>query len=106
MMLRLLWLIPLLPLTGFLVNGLLGTRHLTRRVVAIVACGAVLLSFALSVGAVLELHNLAPARVDGAGARVVQTLFEWIPIGSGPDGADWTVRWGYTLDPLSAVMLL
>jgi len=109
MMLRLLWLIPLLPLAGFLVSGLLGARFLTRRLVALVACGAVLLSFALSVGAVLELHNLAAARTGeeaSAPARFVQTLFEWIPIGSGPDGADWTVRWGYALDPLSAVMLL
>src|SRR3989441_1456882 len=108
-MLRLLWLIPLLPLAGFLLNGLLGARYLTRRAVALVACAGVLASFAISVGAVLELHNLAPAPAGtdaGAPARFTQTLFEWMPMGTTAEGADRTVRWGYALDPLSAVMIL
>jgi len=108
-MLRLLWLIPLLPFAGFLLNGLLGARYLARRAVALVACAAVLASFAISVGAVLELHNLAPAPAEaGAGApvRFTQTLYEWMPMGTTAEGADLTVRWGYALDPLSAVMIL
>ena len=108
-MLRLLWLIPLLPFAGFLLNGLLGARYLTRRAVALVACAAVLASFAISVGAVLELHNFAPTPAEtdaGSPARFTQTLFEWMPMGTTPEGADLTVRWGYSLDPLSAVMIL
>ena len=108
-MLRLLWLIPLLPFAGFLLNGMLGARCLTRRAVALVACAAVLASFAISVGAVLELHNFAPTPSEtdaGSPARFTQTLFEWMPMGTTPEGADLTVRWGYSLDPLSAVMIL
>jgi NADH-quinone oxidoreductase subunit L len=96
-MLQLLWLIPLLPLGGFAVNGLLGARFLPRRAVAIVACGSVLGAFVLSAGAILEL---------GSGARFAQTLFEWMPMGQTPGGDDLSVSWGYALDPLSAVMIL
>ncbi|HEU4402512.1 MAG TPA: NADH-quinone oxidoreductase subunit L [Candidatus Polarisedimenticolia bacterium] len=99
---HLLWAIPLLPLAGFAVNGLLGARVLPRRVVALVACSTVLLSFLLSLGAILALGTPA----GDVPARITQDLFEWMPLGQGPGGADLTVRWGYTLDALSAVMLL
>jgi NADH-quinone oxidoreductase subunit L len=39
-----LWLIPILPFLGFLVNGLFG-RRLSKPVISIIACGSVLLSF-------------------------------------------------------------
>src|SRR3989442_14791485 len=108
-MLRLLWLIPFLPFAGFLLNGLLGARYLSRRAVALVACGAVLASFAISAGAVLELHRMAPAPEEagpGALSRFNQILFEWMPLGRSLDGADLTVPWGYALDPLSAGKIL
>ncbi|MBI1951889.1 MAG: NADH-quinone oxidoreductase subunit L, partial [Acidobacteria bacterium] len=95
-MLELLWLVPLLPFAGFAVNGLLGARLLPRRVVAVAACGAVLASFVISAGAVLELGN----------ARFTQTLFEWMPLGQTASGTVLAVSWGYALDPLSAVMIL
>jgi NADH-quinone oxidoreductase subunit L len=93
-MIGLLWLIPLLPFLGFLLNGLLGARFLPQRAVAAIACGAVLLSFLLSLGAVVALG-------DAEHHRVTQTLFTWMPIGDG-----LRVDWAYALDPLSAVMLL
>jgi NADH-quinone oxidoreductase subunit L len=110
-MLHLLWLIPLLPFVGFVVNGLLGGRLLPRRVVAAVGCGTVLVSLALSAGAVLELGHLegaAPSglEVDAEAHRVTQTLYTWIPLGPSGDGTALEINWGYTLDPLSAVMLL
>src|ERR1041384_3074577 len=109
MMLRLLWLVPLLPFAGFAVNGLLGARLLSRRVVALVACATVLLAFVLSAGAVLELRSLAPSPAGdetAASQRFTQDLFEWMPMGQSPQGEALTVRWSYLLDPLSAVMLL
>ena len=39
-----LWLIPALPLAGFLANGLAG-RRLSKRAVNLIAIGSVLLSF-------------------------------------------------------------
>ncbi|MBZ5639549.1 MAG: NADH-quinone oxidoreductase subunit L, partial [Acidobacteriia bacterium] len=56
-MLKLIWLIPVLPLLGVAANGLFG-RFMSRRAVAWVACGVVLLSLLLSLGAVTELSGL------------------------------------------------
>jgi len=112
-MLHLLWLIPLLPLVGFVVNGLLGGRVLPRRVVTVVGCGTVLLAFLVSLGAVASLSDLEGAaaspeglQVDAAAHRVVQEVGTWLPLGPGPDGTALSVSWGFALDPLSAVMLL
>src|SRR5712691_2459662 len=102
-MLQRLWLIPVLPFAGFVLNGLnglLGARFLPRRAVGVLACAAVLGSFLLSLGAVSALGT------GTVGWRFTQDLFAWIPIGQAADGADLTVRWGYALDPLSAVLIL
>ncbi|MBU0985066.1 MAG: NADH-quinone oxidoreductase subunit L [candidate division Zixibacteria bacterium] len=89
-----LFLIPLLPLIGFLINGLLLGR-LPRPVITIIACGSVALSLILSVMLFVELKSLP---VD---SRVIeQTLLPWISSG------DFSVNIGFLLDPLSAVMIL
>jgi NADH-quinone oxidoreductase subunit L len=95
-MIRLLWLVPLLPAAGFVVNGLLGPRVLPRRAVGLVACSTVLLSFVLSLGAIWEC----------GGRRVTETLYTWMPMGHAADGSVVSIDWAYALDPLSAVMLL
>ena len=112
-MLNLLWLIPVLPLAGFAVCGLFGRRYLSKRAVSLIACGTVLLSFLLSVGAVLQLGNLdavpsIPDRleVDREAKRVTLTVAEWVLGGTSTTGAAMRMPWGFTLDPLSAVMLL
>jgi NADH-quinone oxidoreductase subunit L len=89
-----LYLIPLLPLIGFLINGLLIGR-LPKPVISLVGCGSIGLSFILSLLAFFELRSLPEA------ARVIeQVLFTWIPAGS------LHVNIAYMLDPLSAVMIL
>ncbi|MGH9748849.1 MAG: NADH-quinone oxidoreductase subunit L, partial [Candidatus Polarisedimenticolia bacterium] len=98
-MLTFLWLIPFLPLAGFLLNGLFGARWLPRRAVAFIACAAVLASFALSVAAFMEMPE------GHAPPRFTQDLFTWMPLGA-TDGGGFEVRWAYHLDPLSAVMIL
>ena len=112
-MLSLLYLIPLLPLAGFVINGLLGRRFLPKWAVSAVACGTVLLAFLLSLGAVFSLNNLDSVtsipghlEVDQAAKRVTLTAAQWLSAGSGANGAAFTIPWGFTLDPLSAVMLL
>jgi NADH-quinone oxidoreductase subunit L len=86
--------IPLLPLIGFVINGLLLGR-LSRPVVNFVACATVGLSFILSVLAFFELKALP------ADARVIeQSLFTWISAGS------FHTEIAFLLDPLSAVMIL
>jgi NADH-quinone oxidoreductase subunit L len=100
-MLRLIWLIPVLPLLGVLVNGLLGPR-LSRRAVSLVACGVVGLSLVLSAGAVFELSGLPE------GGRYYETeIGTWMPLGSlSPGGEGLRISWGFALDPLSSVLLL
>ncbi|HEV8582916.1 MAG TPA: NADH-quinone oxidoreductase subunit L [Thermoanaerobaculia bacterium] len=112
-MLSFLYLIPLLPLAGFVVNGLLGKRFLPKWAISAVACGTVLLAFLLSLGAFFSLDNLDSVasirgvlEVDPAAQRVTLTLAQWLASGTGANGAAFTIPWGFTLDPLSAVMLL
>ncbi|TDI30262.1 MAG: NADH-quinone oxidoreductase subunit L [Acidobacteria bacterium] len=120
-MLKLIWLIPLLPFAGFVVNGLLGKRFLSRRVVATIACGTVLAAFLLSVGAVWQLNDadmLARAAASaGPGVEVnleqrryEVTLWQWLSVGEARDSAgrpfDLVVGWGFQLDPLASLLLL
>ena len=89
-----LYLIPLLPLVGFIINGLL-IGKLSRPMVSFIACGSVFISLVISIFAFFELKALP------ADMRVLeQTLFTWIPSGA------FEVNFGYLLDPLSAVMIL
>ena len=89
-----LFLVPVIPLIGFLINGLLLGR-LPRPVVSFIACASVALSFILSVLLFLELKGMPPEM------RVIdQVLFSWISSGS------FHVNIGFLLDPLSAVMIL
>ncbi|HEU5181163.1 MAG TPA: NADH-quinone oxidoreductase subunit L [Candidatus Polarisedimenticolia bacterium] len=111
-MLKALYLIPLLPLAGFVLNGLLG-RRLSKPVVGIIACGTVLVAFFLSLGAVMQLGHLESVTpiagrldVDQDAKRVTLTAAEWLHAGRGRQGAEFSIPWGFTLDPLSAVMLL
>jgi NADH-quinone oxidoreductase subunit L len=117
----LLFLIPLLPLVGFLFNFTVGVRVLSPRpgehdgdshghapspLVGLVACGTVLASFLVAVAAVVAAHQ-APDHT------LAQTLWTWIPGGAvetavhGVVGATpFQVEWAYLLDPLSSVMVL
>lgn len=100
-MLKLIWLIPILPLFGVAINGLFGKR-LSRRAVGLIGCGVVLAALVVSAGAVLELSRLPED------ARYFETsLGTWIPMGPiGESGTVTTIPWGFALDPLSAIMIL
>src|SRR5919201_549336 len=87
-------LIPLLPFLGFLVNASFG-RRLTKGAAGAVACGAMILSFVVSVAAVFRLVSYDPES-----RAIVQSVYDWITSG------DLTVPLTLRLDPLSAVMIL
>jgi NADH-quinone oxidoreductase subunit L len=93
-MLEFVWLVPILPLLGAVINAFLGYR-LGRRVVGIVACGVVGLAFVVGVLVTLGLTALPPDE-----RLFVQPLFTWVAAG------DFAVRWALQVDPLSAVMIL
>src|SRR5262245_5050526 len=102
--LNLIWLIPVFPAIGFVINGLIGKR-LSKTAVGTIACGMVLISFLLSAGAVFQLLQLEPEQRS----HTVK-LYQWIDAGpahtaEGPL-ARFTVDWAFLLDPLSSIMIL
>lgn len=95
-MIDLIWLIPLLPLVGFLINGM-GRNVLPKPLVGLLGSGVVLASFLLSCGVFAAVYA---ARQAGESASFTQPIFEWIAAGS------LNISLSFLVDPLSAVMLL
>ena len=95
------WLIPVFPLLGFIIIGLLGRpffKGKTELVPAVIGCTSIFLSFVMSVLCVLALREV-PADADGA--RVfIKEVFMWIEMGA------FQVPFLFQLDALSAVMIL
>jgi NADH-quinone oxidoreductase subunit L len=87
-----LWIIPLLPLLGSAVNGLLGGKW-PNKVVNSVALGATGLSFAFALEAVREYFASGQAFVHNH-------YFDWISAGT------FTAGFDLQLDQLTVVMLL
>jgi NADH-quinone oxidoreductase subunit L len=85
-----LWLIPILPLAGFLINGLFG-RRFSKGIVNAIAIGSVALSFAWVVKTLLGLDLNQPYS---------ERYFTWIQSGA------FSVNFEFTVDKLTAVMLL
>src|SRR3989454_10802864 len=93
--LQLLWLVPALPLAGFVANGILALhRPRAKHAVSIIGVGVVLAALALSIAIVLALVR------GGADGPLVFPYWEWMPVG------DLHVTVALQLDQLSAVMLL
>ena len=93
-MLDLIWLIPALPLAGFLVLLVVGRRLGDPRA-GYLATAMVAGSFLVSVGVFLELLGLPSEE-----RHEVQRLFTWVPIG------DVSVDLAFLADPLSLTMCL
>jgi len=87
-------LIPLLPFVGFLINASFG-RRLSKSVSGAVAVASMVLSFALSLAAFVQLLGQPPQS-----RAIVQQVYSWIS--SGSFEASFTLR----VDPLSALMIL
>jgi len=90
-----LWLIPILPLLGFLLNGILG-RRLSKSAVNFFAVGSVFMSFLW----VLKTLNGLGIYSGGLEQTYTEHYFTWIQSGALSIGADFAV------DRLTAVMLL
>lgn len=91
-MINLVWLVPLFPLLGFLINGL-GRNTLSKTIVGFVGCLTVLASLVISIGIFFEL-NSADTK------SYIVPLFDWISAGS------LTIPFSFLVDPLSILMLL
>ena len=91
-MTELLWLIPALPLIGFLTNGLLG-RRAGKTFVSVVGPGVVAGSFVLSLAAFFEM-------LGSPELSITQSLYTWMEVGS------FSVPVAFTVDRLSGLYIL
>lgn len=89
---KLVYLVPLFPLAGFLINGLLREK-LSKSVTGIVGCGTVLVSFVISFLIFLDV------RKEGY-ETVVVNLFDFINAGS------LKIPFAFQVDQLSVLFLL
>ncbi len=86
-----LWLIPIFPFVGFLINGLFG-RRMSKSMVSVFAIGSVALSFAWVLKTLLGLSPLE--------TKYIEHYYTWIQSGSLNISVDFAV------DRLTAVMLM
>ncbi len=91
-MLQLIALVPLLPLIGFLVNGI-GNKSIPKNLVGIIGSGVMLLSFVISLGVFFELRSSDITTHTYA-------FFDWINVGN------FNLSFSFLVDPLSSLMLL
>src|SRR4051812_19294181 len=89
-----LWLIPVLPLLGAAINGVIGKR-LSRNVISTIAAGTVGLSFLISLR-----EFLAMLRVPAEQLPIQHDYFTWIQAGR------FQAQFGFMLDHLSGLMIL
>ncbi|OQY25070.1 MAG: NADH-quinone oxidoreductase subunit L [Desulfobacteraceae bacterium 4572_35.2] len=88
-----LWLIPLFPFIGFLINGLLGKKIKNEKVIGSIATLAIFSSFLVSCNYFLKLL--------GDTEKVHEVIVcNWMTVGT------LQVDWGFLLDPLSALMIM
>lgn len=105
-MLDQIWLIPVLPALGAIINGLFGKR-LPKSVIHTIACGTVFLSLVLSIVCVSQLSSMEPRVFE-------KDFYTWIDGGSvtttmgaqAGHKAEVLIPLGFLLDSLSAVMIL
>ncbi|MCS6823471.1 MAG: NADH-quinone oxidoreductase subunit L [Cytophagaceae bacterium] len=90
-MLNLVFLIPLLPLTGFLILGSLNNR-LPKTIVSFVGCGTVLGSFVI-------VLTLLSGTLSGTITSATISYFDWIYAG------DLNLKMSFLIDPLSVLMM-
>jgi NADH-quinone oxidoreductase subunit L len=86
-------LIPLLPLLGFIINGI-GNKKLSNGVISTIASGAIFGSFVISVVLFFTLRHSFEQ------APIIVHLFNWIDFGN------FHVPMAFQLDALSSLMLL
>jgi len=94
-MIDLIYLAVFLPLLGFLINGIFGTKIKNEKIIGLIGSGAIFIAFLIVAGAFLETLSLpAEQRTNYV------NLFTWMKVGS------LDVSFAYQVDQLSLVMAL
>src|SRR6266536_6093559 len=96
---RFIWLIPLLPGFGALINGLAGVRFFSRKAAGVVACSTMIAALGLALVAFWQLLGL-PAESRAYDAVVAQWI-PAIPLQTHSGYSAFQAPWGFRLDPLS-----
>lgn len=94
-MIDLIYLTIVLPLIGFLINGLFGKKIGNEKVIGIIGSATVGISFVISLLALIETINLPVDQRTN-----IVTLFTWMTVGS------LNISFSYLVDQLSLVMAL
>lgn len=92
MIIDLVWLVPLIPLIGFILNGL-GRNTFSKGFTGFIGSGVILISFVISIAIFIALGS------DPVKSHEV-FLFDWISAGS------LHIPLSFLVDPLSSIMLL
>ncbi|MES2828334.1 MAG: NADH-quinone oxidoreductase subunit L [Bacteroidota bacterium] len=91
-MIDLVWLVPIIPLIGFIINGL-GRNTFSKGLIGVIGSSVIFISFLISIGIFFALG------ADSDKSHEV-FLFDWITAGS------LKIPLSFLVDPLSAIMLL
>lgn len=95
-MIDLIWLVPLLPLLGFIIIGL-GRNVLSKPLIGILGSGVVLGAFLVSA---FIFGDVYAARQAGEAGSFTVNVFDWFRAGN------LHIAVSFLVDPLSAIMLL
>src|ERR1035437_4380785 len=90
------WLLLVLPLLGFAINGAVG-RRLSKTWVSLVGCGVIGAAFIVALIAYLQLMGWS---THDQVSRGDINYYHWVSVGT------LKIDFGMLIDPLSAVMLL
>lgn len=94
-MIQYIYLTVLLPLLGFLINGILGSKIKNEKVIGIIGSSTIGISFLIAVGAFIQTLGLPEdAR------KTIVPLFTWLNVGG------LNVSFAYQVDQLSLIMSL
>ena len=94
---KLVYLVPLFPLVGFLINGLF-RKSLSKSAISIIGSGVLLASFIAS--CFLFGNVYASAKLDSESFQKVFVLFDFIRAG------DFQIPFAFQVDQLSTIFLL
>ena len=92
---ELIYLTVVLPLVGFLINGIFGSKIKNEKLIGAIGSGVIGISFLIALGAFFETLGLP---VDQR--QKIVTLFSWLTVGN------LDVSFAYQVDQLSLVMSL
>jgi NADH-quinone oxidoreductase subunit L len=103
---ELVWIIPVLPFLGALLNGVLLKGRLDKKAVAWIACAVTGIAAALAIGII---WNYTQDPAFAGGKPFEHDYYVWMPAGAVHTAAEgvknFTTPLGFLIDPLSCVML-